>query len=211
MEIDPETRKQLFEQGAKAIGSVSGGLVRELDALLGQNVTWWRFRNAVDITMRADALLKKKGVDPTQLPPKLKDIVPILEYGSLEDDPPLQDMWASLLASTTMHEFRGQVQPKFHELLRQITASEARMLLWLYEGRFMAGDVSYIHTDTKQTHRHLGISQNEATNLALNLMRLGLVRGQERFNGYPSVEAVEMVTLTGLGRLFVERCTLTDE
>ena len=206
MEVEPRATKELIKRGADAIQKVTGGAVHELGMLLGQNVALWRFKNAVQIAEKADQFLELKGIKPNQLPTGLRDIVPVFEYGSMEDEPSLQEMWAALLASYTIPEFAEQAQPKFHELLRQISAPEAQILYALFETKGFVGHDPYRYLTSETVSELTDIAHENAINLVLNLKRLGLLQGQERFQS-SHVREVEVVLLTPIGREFMSRCT----
>lgn len=210
MEIEPGETKELAKRGAEAIQRVTGGAVHELSMLLGQNVAFWRFKNAVQIAERAGEFLERKGVKQSQLPTGLRDVVPILEYGSMEDEPALQDMWAALLASFAVPEFAEQAQPKFHELLRQISAPEAHILYALYRTKGYVGASSYKYITSEYVSELTGIAHENIVNFVLNLIRLGLLQGQERFHS-SNVRDVEIILLTPIGREFMRRCTFFSD
>ena len=51
-----------------------------------------------------------------------------LEGASLEDDEDIQKGWAALLADAANADGKVEVKPTFLEILKQLSASEARLL-----------------------------------------------------------------------------------
>ena len=206
MDIDAETQKQLTKMGTEAIQQISGGAVKELNMVLGQNVAYWRFINLLKIAIKARDLLKEKGINPQQLPPQLRDIVPILEHASMEDDHNLQRMWASLLASYATPDFSEGLQPKFHEILRQLSPSEATILKHFYDGKFLSKNPNYDYLASLPLSSRLNMKHDDIISFALNLMRLSLIHGQEVFEEGELAEVTSM-SLTPIGVRLIERCT----
>lgn len=61
---------------------------------------------------------------------RMKTVVPVLQYASLEEDGYLQERWAALLANAAIE--RGPSHAAFAEVLRQLTVQEVRFSDALY-------------------------------------------------------------------------------
>ena len=81
---------------------ILGDSVMEANALIGDQIRFWRWRNQLRILERANDILKQKGISPKKVSPKV--LVPLIEAASLEDDPSLQEMWARLIASACQED-----------------------------------------------------------------------------------------------------------
>lgn len=117
MDDEASLSQESVKQVGRFLDGISRGVITELSQLLGQQVAYWRFRNAVTIALKAQNFLASKGLEPQQLSAELRVIVPLLEYASYEDEPELQKMWASLLAASISPDFDSSMHPKYSELL----------------------------------------------------------------------------------------------
>ncbi len=90
-------------------------------------MSYWQFRNMYAVGERGRDFLAKKGMDIADLPPKLREIIPILESAKNEDDPTLQEMWASLLAAS-LDPNNPESTIQYHELLRMVSPFDAKLL-----------------------------------------------------------------------------------
>lgn len=98
---------------------ISRGVITELSQLLGQQVAYWRFKNAVTIVIRAQRFLESKGLKPQDLSAELRVIVPLIESASYEDEAKLQKMWSSLLAASISPEFDSSMHPNIAKCLNK--------------------------------------------------------------------------------------------
>ncbi|HVB39498.1 MAG TPA: Abi-alpha family protein [Terriglobales bacterium] len=72
------------------------------------------------------------GFVPRAVP--LSVVVPLLEAGSLAEEPGLQGLWANLLANAADPRQLAGVLPSFPVILEELTASQARFLDEIYSG-----------------------------------------------------------------------------
>ena len=71
------------------LSKILGPASDELGMLLADRVRLWRFKQAFRIVGKAQALLSQREIEPAKV--SLKTLVPILEFGSLEEDESMQD------------------------------------------------------------------------------------------------------------------------
>ncbi len=109
---------------------ILGDSVMEANALIGDQIRFWRWRNQLRILERANDILKQKGISPKKVSPKV--LVPLIEAASLEDEPSLQEMWASLFASACQDDSEKSFFFICIEILKNISSPEARALQWMY-------------------------------------------------------------------------------
>lgn len=107
-----------------AFSAVLGEPAAELGGLLTDRLRYLRFKQMLKLMNRASELLEAKGIQPQQVPRRV--LMPLLEAGSLEDDPEIMELWAQLLASAA--ESPANVPPSFPEVLRQLEPVEAKLL-----------------------------------------------------------------------------------
>jgi len=144
-----EDDKDMVEAAAK--GMVSGAveplkeqftnllspITKEIGLMWGLQGRYWRAKRAILIAEKMNKLFIDRGITaPQQVPPKL--LVPVMEYGSLEDDDAMSERWANLLASAADPNYKQPILPSFADILRQLSPKETAILDKLY-GVFVVG------------------------------------------------------------------------
>ena len=114
------------------LSKILGPASDELGMLLADRVRLWRFKQSFRIVGKAQALLSQRGIEPAKV--SLKTLVPILEFGSLEEDESMQDRWAALLANAADPTPETSVPPAFPDILRQLSPEDAMVLDRIYVG-----------------------------------------------------------------------------
>jgi hypothetical protein len=187
---------------------VSPGL-EEAGGIIGDTVAYWRFKNKVNLVLKAKAFLEAKGIEPRRLLPKV--VAPLLEAGSLEEDNDMKDRWAALLASAAADPKR--VPPAFPRILSELSSTEAQILEWMTDR--VHQQVGWVSSgkDISDAH-HLATWEYEV--LMGNLVRLNLCSpilstgmnkiyiGAEEFPPYQQVQ------FTRLGHAFVQACRVSN-
>ena len=104
----------------------------ELLGALGDSVRLARVEMAAHVTRRAKEIADCNGLELSA--PPLKFLVPFYEKASLESDADdgIVDAWANLLASTGSG---NGVEPRFVQILSELTPSQAQLLKDCYWGR----------------------------------------------------------------------------
>lgn len=102
-----------IEEAAKAAKEYLDRLVapglEQGGGMIGDTVAYWRFKNKINLVLKAKAFLEAKGIEPQRVLPKV--VAPLLEAGSLEGDDEMKARWAALLASAASDP--GKVPPAF--------------------------------------------------------------------------------------------------
>jgi hypothetical protein len=118
------------------------GPLAEIGDLFSEQVRFLRYRSAVKILNRAAEIAKDNGIKPKELPAKF--LVPFIEDCSLEEEEsPLIEQWAALLASASNGFDPLHVAIK--DVLKNISAKEAELVQTLgatIEQRLFDDDVS---------------------------------------------------------------------
>jgi hypothetical protein len=174
----------VLHEPAEALGSLFGDKIRER-----------RHANLIKIAARAQERLKAAGATPKQVP--LSIIHPALEAASLEEDPDLQEMWATLLASAAdPTNERAEATRSYLSVLRELTPNEVKFLnawydtferytpdgiafsrAYITDRRFILAELLPIYTDSVQvTYQGVGDSHVEITVENLSAMLAVLVR-----------------------------------
>lgn len=211
--------EKVIEEAAEAarefLGKVANPALEESGGLIGDTVKFWRFKNQVNILLKAKAFLEAKGLDPKAILPKT--LAPLLEAGSLETDPTLQDMWANLLASYARGELTIQSYPS---LLKELSPMEVRILTDLNAAREKAGlsgrDLLTHGSPKSEICRVLGISDDQYNVMIDNLVRLNLVQpvgtsGALVGDQPLAIKTNEIVHITTLGKGLIEAATAFND
>jgi Abortive infection alpha len=99
--------------------------IQELGLLVKDQISYWRFSNQVKILNKAKLICDKHNISIKAIPPKL--LCPYLEYASLEEDPEIQESWATLLVN--MVDSRQNIQNHvFPYILSQLSKDEFNIL-----------------------------------------------------------------------------------
>lgn len=123
-----------------------GPTVDELGGRWGDRLRFLRFKGQITLLQRTRSFIEERGIEPKQVPWKV--LLPLLEHGSLEENPDLQEKWAHLLAHAC--DSPSDIHVSFVEILRQLTPSQAKFLdalvkdaaEWVAEGH---GSITDVH------------------------------------------------------------------
>ena len=132
-----ETEKELIKAGADAamkpfanlLEKLFGGAVEEIGGMWQDAWKVRRFERQIKLFERLQSKIESSGVPPHPIPDKFW--LPSVEAASREDDPTLQDKWASLLANAAITD--ETFLPAYPEILRQITPIEVQILDGMYQ------------------------------------------------------------------------------
>ncbi len=123
-EIEAEV-KEINEFLAKIIPD----FVKEGGGILSDTVRYWRWKNKVGILKKAKKIIENLGLRTKKTPLKL--IVPLLDFGSLEEDETIQQKWANLLANAMAGNI--EVKVSYIKILNELSPIEASILDKIYE------------------------------------------------------------------------------
>ena len=217
----------LRQAAAEFLSKVTGGVIKEIDQLLALPVREFRFRNTVNTTLRCQKFLESKGLQPEQLSGELRDIVPLLENASLEDRPELQDLFAKLLAASLTPEFDNDQTPKYHEIMKGLSPLDAKILQLLFDEReelrrrppasWGRSPYQLRTIGTRSAAEFLGVSDDASLQSVNSLYSQGLVslypsenRDKEGFGDPSGLQSTEKISLTPLGKGFMQRIAYFD-
>jgi hypothetical protein len=170
-------KAEISESEAKAVTQFLEGLVPEFvkegGGILADKVRYWRWKNQINIVMRAKTHIDNLGLQP-KFPP-LKIIVPLLESASLEEDESIQQMWSRLLASALVDDIK--IVPNHILTLRQLSPVEVKVLDWMYR-QFMDASVGSEQNSVFFSADHIAevfdLSNDDAQLILEDLTRLGI-------------------------------------
>ena len=198
-----------IEEAAKAAKEYLDKLVtpglEQTGGIIGDTVAYWRFKNKVNLVLKAKAFLEAKGIEPCRVLPKV--VAPLLEAGSLEEENDMKDRWATLLASAATDP--NKVPPAFPRILSEISSKEARIMEWMTDR--VHQQIGWIANgeEIRNVH-HLATWDYEL--LMGNLIRLNLCRPTQNPEGGIVIgritewDSYQEVQFTRLGYAFVNSC-----
>jgi len=230
-EIAKATQKA-SEFGMKSLdlaGKVGGFFTRvfkepinELSGMLMDKLKFVRWKRLVNMSDEIKEIHTSRGIDVNNtLPVPPKFALPLLEYASLEEDPDLQQLWNHLLANAMDPSFLGNMHSCFIEIIKGISASDARFLKTFYNAIKNDGKINPLEKVNQffltkaQLLRLMGMSDVDYQLSAYNLMRVQCVapavlksEGLKVGTEPPTIfKGIDAIILTPLGVRFVEACT----
>lgn len=197
----PDTKinltSSLAEKGLDAaknfLGKLIGPAVEEVGLLIADPIRAWRFNNQLTMLSKAEARIVKKGISLKRV--SVKNLVPLLELSSLEEDDNLQQMWVNLFVNYVDAD-KSYASSVFPYILSQLSSREAEQLNDFAEANYIS-------------FKGLLVSETEL----YNLLRLGLVKEAEFLQKKAGVVRMktmhfttDMFYLTSLGKEFLACC-----
>lgn len=221
--------EKAIEESAKTIRAYLDPMLlsplSELGLMMKDQVSYWRFKNQVNIALKAKSFLDARGIKSENLFGQLKPsiVVPIIESSGIIDDETLAGMFAKLLANSIDPSTSSSIHPSFTSILGQLAPVDARILNDLYNEihPVIVNPMAFPQFSTSEPlsipiHRKLGYSEDalleifscntSSLNLSLeNINRLGI--GDSGFNSLDRVNKKCQLFLTDFGLLFMEKCS----
>lgn len=190
--------------GAKGfLGKLLGASVEEYGLMLADNVKLRRFKNQLNMVNKAQKIVEESGINIKQI--SIKQLVPLLEYSSLEEDESLQDKWANMLVNFIDRNKKLE-SSIFPFILSQLSSAEIEVIDVLYNTRNVSGVLllrQNIDSVTKSNLIRLGIAQIVVETTISPKRSIREIRNSFGVNG--------KIKITSLGVLFYEICTNTSD
>lgn len=194
-DLDPlGPAERLTREVRSLLEKVLGPAAEEVGQMLGDRMRLHRLRNVHRMLEAYRAYMETHRLEASRIP-LLKEILPIVEHASLEDDADLTRRWAQLLASTTAGD---GINAGYPAILAQLSPTDARVLDVLFD-QSQSSDRP-LPALLESVEFGPGFDFETLTSVADNLNRLGLCRP------YPTLEFPVMMRLTRVGYYFVAAC-----
>lgn len=212
IELAKEAIKQSFETAKEFVGKLVNPALEEGGGIIQDTIKFWRFKNQINIILKAKKFLEEKDIEPTKVLPKT--LVSILENGSLEEDATIQDKWAALLANAADPNKRYSVKPSFTEILKELSPIEIVLLDKMFDevNQNKNPNKVEIFFDKEKICQNFQVDKNQFDVIADNLFRLNLCQPPASFGGvkigeYPvQLRTYKVLGFTQLGYEFVRAC-----
>jgi hypothetical protein len=180
----------------KAIGPT----VEEFGLGLSDNLKMRRVKNQLKNLEKAKKIAEEHKVNIKQI--NLKALFPYLEGAALEEDEPLQEMWANLFVNYIDTD-KNLTMTVFPDILKHLSSNEVKMLTFM-NGNFGRIKKSRWNNETKDFLDDYTLEEMG------NLARLGLIREEGNYNMYDGDKIEELMPenyyLTELGDAFLKAC-----
>jgi Abortive infection alpha len=140
-------------------------------------IKYWRFKNQIEIIVKAQEFLKSKGIEvPKKIP--IKDVTTLLEYASFEEEEIMQTSWSKLLANALNPNNQFNACHIFSQVLNQISVNEIYILKYAYSQCFFVSSEDRPYFERKELNRNSETDFNTCMLLVDNLLRLRLIEEQ---------------------------------
>ncbi len=111
------------------IEKLLGASFEETGLLIADNIKLIRFKNQIKILTKAQKIVSENNIDIKKI--SLKQLVPLLEYSSLEDDETLQEKWTNLMVNF-IDSNKNYTSTIFPFILNQISTNELKIIEMFY-------------------------------------------------------------------------------
>ncbi|ELY2018308.1 DUF4393 domain-containing protein [Flavobacterium psychrophilum] len=162
------------EKALDFVEKLIAGPLMEGTGIFTDKVNFWRFKNRINIILKAKDFLKSKGIEiPKKIP--IKDLTTLLEYASFEEEEIMQDSWAKLLANTLDPKNQFNACHIFSQLLNQLSVNEFYLLKFIYSKCFFMSSDDRPYFEIAELFRNSSTDYQTTTLLIDNLLRLRLI------------------------------------
>jgi hypothetical protein len=159
------------------IEKIIAGPLIEATGTLTDKVKFWRFKNQVDIILKAREYLKERGIEtPKKVP--IKDVTTLLEHASFEENEKMQDNWAKLLSNTLDPNNKFDACHIFSQILNQLSINEINILKHLFRRSFISHEDHRPYLTKKELIGNSMTDHQTSLLLMDNLLRLRLIEEQ---------------------------------
>lgn len=191
------------------LSKIFGGPLEQVSGIVEDKLMAHRAVRRLRLVQRYNEICSEMNLPLGTKQVSLKFGVPLITAATLEDDDTLQDMYARLLANATNPNGTVQARRAFVTILQDFGPLEALLMDRIYHAPSGPPDSPNGVRTSKLPEAY---AQDDTTGrptaeveLALwNLTRLGCVEPAGTWGGGSTVA---MVTMTELGRAFIEACT----
>jgi hypothetical protein len=191
-----ETARHYLDMIVKEPATAVGGL-------LSDNVNYWRWKNKINILLKAKAFLDKKGIDPKQVLPST--VIPLIEASADVDDETLSGMFAGLLASHISSTNPNEVHPSYTKILGELSPLDAKIISSLFLSVKEQAGYRKLGYKMEVAIKNFGEPESVLILVFENLWRLGLCdRGDDTLS---HMNRLKQIVFTDYGFHFMQKCS----
>jgi hypothetical protein len=208
--------KHASEVATKFLNTIFGDSAKECSGIVSDTVKFWRFKNQVNIIIKAKQFLDEKGIAPGVVP--AKTLMMIMEKAGLEDSPSIQEKWAALLANAANPSHTKTILPSFVSILSELSSLEVGILDKTFQtASAIEKNKRFEFQFSKQAFiQEFKITSDDFDVISNNLMRLNIFAPLASYGGMRAGEgnttapfvlrSDDLFHLTPLGYSFIENC-----
>ncbi|UII31980.1 DUF4393 domain-containing protein [Fulvivirga ulvae] len=229
-ELEKKGLEKLMDKAFEFVDVIIKPPLQEVGGILTDQVRFWRYKNQINILLKAKEYHEKKGISPKKIP--VKTLFNLLEASSYEEDENLKTKWAALLGNASDSKNKFELHSIFIDILKQLTPKEADVLdfMWAegvshngrrHKRRYHSNIMQYemLVKDRKGENINFDNYDRKTEKIVLNnLIRLNLVEyltpkienendrySLDRGPNYV-IKEKEQIQFTELGFKFMEEC-----
>lgn len=131
LELGKKAIEEVFGPYKQLVQNLLGPATTQVGLSLGDQLALWRSKRLVRFVRDFYEFASENGLKMNPIPPRL--LLSICEHVVLEDDEDLYTRWMALLANAADSDSELEVLPSFPDILKQLTATEARVLDRAYD------------------------------------------------------------------------------
>ncbi|KIM09384.1 MAG: hypothetical protein KU28_01840 [Sulfurovum sp. PC08-66] len=200
------------EMGSFASRYISGPL-EQVSGIVVDKLRYIRWERQQRLIRRAEEYTREYGLSAPNKQIPVKNILPLLEYATLEEDDTLQDMWARLLVNGTIESTGVNIERSFIEILAQLSPLEAQILQVIYSLPFESIKHGVVTENLpfsakaveEKPETKYGEPSKEIKLALANLARIGCLMFTPTFGG---VQIFSEINPTFIGKEFVVACSV---
>lgn len=191
--------------------------LKEASGMITDKLKIIRYKRQVRMVDEVNKMLEAREITETK-PVPLKLAIPLVENASIEEDNNLQDLWNKLIVNAMDSGFENEIRYSYIEIIKSLTSLDANFLRTMYNSLLAQNcnldKISDYSLKKEQLCDIMKINMDDCIISIYNLFRVqclapavlkmgGISSGGES----PSIyKGVDQVTMTPLGRRFVEAC-----
>jgi hypothetical protein len=169
----------------------------------GDWIRYWRWKNLLAIVEKVKNQCNQEGNDPQKIAPKF--LQEYFEQASLEEDPSLQELWASLLTSQSKG---SHVNFHYINILKNLERIEAEILLEI-RNEITRQNVEDLQISSSAIANHK-LSDNQFDTIieklySFRLLKPGALKSIRANGSNPVLNTTKVVSMTAMGRDFCEK------
>jgi hypothetical protein len=172
-EVSVKVNINIIDEFARFLGRLFGPATKNISDILGNETALWKLKNGLRLRDKVEQIRVSRNIPDSQFA-EMRIGVPLIEKAILEDNEDIQDLWASLLASSMQSSDILFVERSFIDTLSSINPKEAHLLRDVY-----SKCVDWFDADNEPTQQFLITIESGMIShwyQFRNLERLGLIK-----------------------------------
>ena len=226
-----EIEKKLVDKAFDYVDKIINPPFEQVGGLFVDQVRFWRYKNQINIILKAQEFHKLKGISPRKVP--IKTLANLLNNASFEEDELLQQKWINLLINATDPANKYNSHFTLTNLLNELTHDEVMVLDYILTSATRLGSgtlyfsdhnkriLLYMNLHHPEKYSYVEIEDRIKEELIIdNLIRLNIIKFNpskiENLKGrqvnYDNIKyklkTSITISLTRLGEILIKECNV---